>query len=218
MCVGGGALQRAALGGQARGGGGPAAQHTLTNTTGGKREGIFELRPILMRVCTLFSAFTSASSSSLVCSTASRKYVISPIAAVFHLFAIFVKVVAPEDMRIWRTRESNVRWLSSSTRRCACAVRSFVATCCSAQMPSRGANSAPAARHFGRMRTSKPAMEKRRLGLSREYTDTKPFSHSMVVSERGSRLRSSQNVARPRLTSCFMSRMRASRGQQRLLL
>lgn len=50
--------------------------------------------------------------------------------------------------------------------------------------------------------TSKPLMLKSRFGLSLEYTLTKESSHSMVVTERGSRFLMSQNVARPRLTSC----------------
>ena len=121
-----------------------------------------------MRVWILFSHLTRLSSSSFVWMTASRKYVMRPMSAVFHLFAIFVNVVAPEDMRIWRTRESNVFCDSSSTRRKACAVRSLVASFCSAHTPSRATKSAPAARHFGSTRTSKPAIEKSRFGLSRE--------------------------------------------------
>lgn len=66
--------------------------------------------------------------------------------------------------------------------------------------------------------TSKPLMEKSRLGLSLLYTLTKLLAHSIVVMLRGSLLRMSQNTARPRFTSCFMSRMRASRGQHFLLL
>ena len=86
----------------------------------------------------------------------------------FHLLAILVKVVAPDDMSTWRMRESKSFCDSSSTRRNACAVRSLVASFCSAHTPSRAANSSPAARTLGRMRTSKPAMEKSRFGLSRE--------------------------------------------------
>lgn len=61
-------------------------------------------------------------------------------------------------------------------------------------------------------------MEKSRLGLSLLYTLTKLLAHSKVVMERGRRFFMSQNTARPRFTSCFMSRMRASRGQHFLLL
>lgn len=42
------------------------------------------------------------------------------MSAVFHLFAILVKVVEPEDMRTWRTRFSKAFRPSSSTRRKAC--------------------------------------------------------------------------------------------------
>ena len=136
---------------------------------------------------------------------------------VFHLLATLVKVVEPELMRIWRTRFSYVLMDSSSTRRKACAVRSLVASFCSAHTPWRLAKSSGGARHLGRMRTSKPAMLKSRFGLSRLKTETKLASQSSVVMERGRRLRMSQKTARPRFTSCFMSRMRASRGQQRLL-
>ena len=37
------------------------------------------------------------------------------MSAVFHLFAIFVNVVEPEDMSTWRTRFSKVRKDCSST-------------------------------------------------------------------------------------------------------
>ena len=47
--------------------------------------------------------------------TASLKYVIKPIKAVFHLFAIFVKVVEPDDMSTCRTLFSKVRNDCSST-------------------------------------------------------------------------------------------------------
>ena len=47
--------------------------------------------------------------------TASRKYVIKPIKAVFHLFAIFVNVVEPLAIRIWRTRFSKSFIPKSST-------------------------------------------------------------------------------------------------------
>ena len=54
-----------------------------------------------------------------------------------------------------------------------------------------------AIRIFGRMRTSNPAMENSRFGLSLEYTLTKELSHSSVVRLRGSRFFMSQNTARP---------------------
>jgi len=87
---------------------------------------------------------------------------------VFHLFAIFVKVVEPDAIKIWRTRFSNWRSAASSTRRNACAVRSLVPSFCSDQTPSRDVSCSPYARHFGRMRHSKPHMLKSRFGLSFE--------------------------------------------------
>ena len=63
--------------------------------------------------------------------------------------------------------------------------------------------------YFCRVRlTSKPHMEKSRLGLSREYTDTRELSQSRVVRLRGSRFFMSQKVARPRLTSCCRAHVR----------
>ena len=62
---------------------------------------------------------TNRSSISCVLTTASLKYVMSPMSAVFHLFAIFVKVVDPDDMSTWRTLFSKVRKDCSST----CAAR-----------------------------------------------------------------------------------------------
>mmetsp|Transcript_1049 Transcript_1049/g.2755 ORF Transcript_1049/g.2755 Transcript_1049/m.2755 type:complete len:228 (-) Transcript_1049:175-858(-) len=141
-----------------------------------------------------------------------------PMTAVFHLLAILVKVVDPELMRICRTRFSKAFIPSLSTRRNACAVRSLVASFCRLHTPSLCAKPSACCRHLGRIRTSKPAMENSRLGLSRLYTLTKLFSHSNVVRLRGSRFLMSQKVARPRLTSCFMSRIRASRGQHLRLL
>ena len=47
--------------------------------------------------------------------TASLKYVMSPMSAVFHLFAIFVNVVEPDDMSTCLTLFSNVRKDCSST-------------------------------------------------------------------------------------------------------
>ena len=93
-----------------------------------------------------------------------------PMSAVFHLLATLVKVVEPEDMRIWRMRFSKSDTEVPSTRRKACAVRSLVPSFCSAHTPSLCANSSePAAmRVLGSGRTSKPAMEKSRLGLSLE--------------------------------------------------
>ena len=57
-----------------------------------------------------------------------------------------------------------------------------------------------------------------RFGLSFEYTETKEFSHSQVVKARGNRFWTSQKTARPKFTSCFINRMRWSRGQHFLLL
>ncbi len=54
-----------------------------------------------------------------------------------------------------------------------------------------------AIRILGRMRTSNPAMENSRFGLSLEYTLTKELSHSSVVRLRGNRFFMSQNTARP---------------------
>ena len=96
-----------------------------------------ESRPILMRVWILFSHLTNRSSISWVLTTASRKYVIRPMSAVFHLFAIFVNVVEPLDMRTCLTRFSKVLRDCSSTRRNACAVISFVASFWRFQTPSR---------------------------------------------------------------------------------
>ena len=76
-----------------------------------------ESRPILMRVWILFSHLTSRSSSSCVETVASRKYVIRPMSAVFHLLTILVKVGEPEDMSTWRTRFSKWRSDMLSTRR-----------------------------------------------------------------------------------------------------
>ena len=53
---------------------------------------------------------------------------------------------------------------------------------------------------LGRVRTSKPAMENSRLGLSRLYTLTNELSQSSVVTDRGSLFFMSQNTARPRFT------------------
>uniref|UniRef100_A0A2M4B1T5 Putative secreted protein n=1 Tax=Anopheles triannulatus TaxID=58253 RepID=A0A2M4B1T5_9DIPT len=171
-----------------------------------------------MRVWILFSHLTSRSSSSWVFTTASRKYVINPISAVFHLLTIFVNVVDPEAIRIWRTRLWNRLSDSSSTRRKHWAVRSFVTSFCRFHTPSRCVNSSFCVRHLGRMRHSKPLMLNSRFGLSFEYTDTNVLSHWTVVTERGNRFLMSQNTARPRLTSCFIRRIRASRGQHFLLL
>jgi hypothetical protein len=131
-----------------------------------------------------------------------------------------------------------------------------------APMPSAFPSHSRQRRGSVQPRTSKPAILKRRLGLSLEYTDTKLLSHSNVVRERGKRFFMSQNTcdkekdrqagsdslkvqsvgvlytaskkvhwvhlvhcsrpvprtARPRLTSCFIRRMRASRGQHLRLL
>ena len=66
--------------------------------------------------------------------------------------------------------------------------------------------------------SQRPPMLNSKLGLSFEYTETKEFSHSHVVKARGNRFWTSQKTALPRLTSCFMRRMRWSRGQHFLLL
>lgn len=60
-------------------------------------------------------------------------------------------------------------------------------------------------RIFGRMRTSKPAMENSRLGLSRLYTLTNELSQSSVVTDRGSLFFMSQNTARPKFTCMHRS-------------
>mmetsp|Transcript_39079 Transcript_39079/g.93741 ORF Transcript_39079/g.93741 Transcript_39079/m.93741 type:complete len:225 (-) Transcript_39079:513-1187(-) len=140
------------------------------------------------------------------------------MSVVFHLLAIFVNVVAPEDINTCRTRFSNCLRASSSTRKNACAVRSFVCSFWRFHTPSFCAKYSVAILTLGMIRTSNPHMLKSRFGLSREYTETNPLSHSSVVSDRGSRFRMSQNTALPRLTSCFIRRMRASRGQHFLLL
>mmetsp|Transcript_83297 Transcript_83297/g.257493 ORF Transcript_83297/g.257493 Transcript_83297/m.257493 type:complete len:256 (+) Transcript_83297:2353-3120(+) len=171
-----------------------------------------------MRVCTLFSHLTSRSRRASVWMTASRKYVIIPIRLVFHLFAILVKVVEPEAIRIVRHLFSNCFWASLSTLRKACAVISLVASFCSFHTPSRCVNSSWKVRIFGRMRTSKPHMLNRTFGLSFEYTDAKELSQTRFVTLRGSLFCISQNTALPRFTSCFMRRMRQSRGQHILLL
>ena len=66
--------------------------------------------------------------------------------------------------------------------------------------------------------TQRPPMLNSKFGLSFEYTETKEFSHSHVVKARGNRFWTSQKTARPKFTSCFMRRMRWSRGQHFLLL
>ena len=66
--------------------------------------------------------------------------------------------------------------------------------------------------------SQRPPMLNSKFGLSFEYTETKEFSHSHVVKARGNRFCTSQKTALPRLTSCFMRRMRWSRGQHFLLL
>ena len=89
---------------------------------------------------------------------------------------------------------------------------------CKFQTPSLWVNSSKLVRHFGRMRHSKPDMLNSRLGLSLLYTETKLLSQVRVVTDRGRRFLMSQNTARPRFTSCFIRRMRASLGQHFLLL
>mmetsp|Transcript_21144 Transcript_21144/g.41486 ORF Transcript_21144/g.41486 Transcript_21144/m.41486 type:complete len:201 (+) Transcript_21144:3097-3699(+) len=188
-------------------------------TAGGKRFGSLEFRPILMRVWILFSHFTNKSRSSGVQITASRYKTIRLISAEFHLLATLTNVVLPEDNKIWRMRFSNPLIDSSLTRRYAMAVRSLVRSFCRAQTPSFNEDKElSGVRHLGRMRTSKPHMSKSTFGLSFEYTLTKDVSQSIVVMERGNLFLMLQKVARPRLTSCFMRRIRASRGQHFLLL
>ncbi|GKC38199.1 hypothetical protein Tco_1050583, partial [Tanacetum coccineum] len=67
---------------------------------------------------------------------ASRKYVIRPIKAVYHLLTIFENVADPELIRICLTRFSNILICSSSTHKKAAAVRSFVCSFCKFQTPS----------------------------------------------------------------------------------
>lgn len=68
------------------------------------------------------------------------------------------------------------------------------------------------------MRISNPHILNSKLGLSLEYTDTNEFSQWIVVKHRGSLFLIYQNADRPRLTSCFIRRMRQSLGQHFLLL
>lgn len=89
---------------------------------------------------------------------------------------------------------------------------------CKFQTPSLCVNSSNVVRHLGKIRHSKPHMLNRRFGLSLLYTDTKLSSQFSVVTDLGRRFFMSQNTARPRLTSCFMSLIRASLGQHFLLL
>merc|ERR1719494_30565 len=107
---------------------------------------------------------------------------------------------------------------SSSTRRKHWAVLSFVTSFCKFQTPSLWVNSSLVIRTLGRSRHSNPLMLNRRFGLSLLYTDTKLSSHLRVDTDRGILFLMSQKTARPRLTSCFIRRMRASRGQHFLLL
>ena len=171
-----------------------------------------------MRVWILLSHLTRRSNASCVFTTASRKYVMSPMSDVFHLLAILVNVVDPDDMRTTRMRFSNAAKDASSTRKNACAVISFVASFCRFHTPSLCTGISMSMRHLGLMRTSKPHMSKSRLGLSLLYTLTKLLLHSNVVCDRGKRFLMSQKTARPRFTSCFIKRMRWSRGQHFLLL
>ena len=134
------------------------------------------------------------------------------------MFAIFVKVVAPEDMRICLILFSNAFMASSSTLRKACAVLSFVTSFVRLHTPSFAANPSWAILQRGKILTSKPDMLNRRFGLSLLYTLTRLFSHSKVVMLLGSLFFISQNTARPRFTSCFISLILASLGQHFLLL
>ena len=87
---------------------------------------------------------------------------------VFHLFAILVKVVLPDDMRICRILLLNLAMSSSVTCKNAWAVRSFVWLSTSAQTESLTWNSSFVFLHLGRIRTSNPFMENSKLGLSLE--------------------------------------------------
>ena len=116
------------------------------------------------------------------------------------------------------TRFSNCFRASSSTLKNACAVRSLVCSFCRFHTPSLFAKTSPVVRTRGMIRTSNPHMLNSRLGLSLEYTLTNPLFHSREVSDRGRRFFMSQNTARPRFTSCFIKRIRESRGQHFLLL
>src|SRR3989338_6567634 len=139
---------------------------------------------------------------------------------VFQREATLVKVVAAEATRIWRMRFSKREMALSETCRKAKAVHSRVSSLCSLQTPSpTNIWSSTGMRALGMMRTSKPQQENRRLGLKAEYTDTivDGLSHAREHSDGGSWLASCQNSALPRFTSFFISRMRQSRGQQRLL-
>ena len=89
---------------------------------------------------------------------------------------------------------------------------------CKFQIPSLYVNSSRVIRIFGKILHSNPPILNKRLGLSLLYTETKLSSHFNVVIERGSRFLISQNTARPRFTSCFMSLILASLGQHFLLL
>ena len=151
-----------------------------------------------------------------------------PINAVFHLLTIFVNVVEPEDIRICLTLFSKTFRCSSSTRRYATAVRSFVCSFCRCHTPSLLLIKASCdIRILGIILTSNPHLNpsksiakiwlhksqviivkstentymlKRRFGLSLLYTDTKLFSHSRVVILRGSLFFMSQNTLLPRFT------------------
>lgn len=148
----------------------------------------------------------------------SRKYVIRPINVVFHLLDILVKVVDPLAIRICLTLFSNLFKLSSSTRINAWAVISLVFSFCNFQTPSFCVNYSFNALIFGRILNSKPHIEKSKLGLSLEYTDTKEFSQLMVVIHRGSLFLISQKALLPKFTSCFINLIRQSLGQHFLLL
>ena len=138
--------------------------------------------------------------------------------AVFHLFTILVKVVEPDAMRICLILLWNLVMCSISTLRKHCAVLSLVTSFCKFHTPSLLVMSSCVTRHLGRILHSNPDMLNSKLGLSLLYTLTKELLQRTVVTDRGSRFFISQNTARPRLTSCFMSLIRASRGQHFLLL
>ena len=136
----------------------------------------------------------------------------------FHLFAILENVVAPEDIKTCRILFSNAFKPSSSTRKNACAVLSFVSSFCKFHTPSFCAKYSVCMRIFGINLTSNPHMLNSKFGLSFENTEQNPLSHSNVVNDRGKRFFMSQNTARPKFTSCFIKRILESLGQHFLLL
>ena len=76
-----------------------------------------DLRTVSRKFKVNFNTLSQTNKSSISCvlTTASRKYVMSPIKAVFHLLAIFVNVVEPDDISTCLTLFSKVRSDCSST-------------------------------------------------------------------------------------------------------